>query len=230
MSKTIGIVGGMTPESTTTYYEHITRTFQKRFGDYGFPEIIIFSVSFQKYIDWMYSGRWDVIAESLTNAVIALKNSGADFAVIATNTMHKVFSQIVKESPIPIISIIDTTAEAIRKKGIKTAGLLGTRFTMEDPFYKNGLTRHGIKTLVPQKQDQEIVNDVIFNELGKGDIKHDSKLKYIEIVKRLQKMGADGVILGCTEIPLLICEKECGIPLFDTALLHAEKALNFALE
>ena len=229
MPKTIGIVGGMSPESTTTYYEHITRTYQERFGNYGFPEIIIYSVSFQQYIDWMNTEKWESIAEGLTQAVVSLKNSGADFGVIATNTMHKLFHQIKRKAPLPLLSIIDATAEAIQKEKIKRVGLLGTIFTMRETFYKKGLEEFGIKTLVPNTQEQETVNEIVFNELGKGIIRKESKQKYVEIVHRLQDQGAEGVVLGCTEIPLLIKEEDCGIPLFDTAVLHAEKALAFAL-
>ena len=229
MVKTIGILGGMTPESTTVYYEHITRTYIKRYGDYGFPQIIIYSVSFQQYEDWMMAGQWDKIARGLTQAVQAVARAGADFAVIATNTMHIVFPQIEKNSPIPLLSIIDATAEAIREKSMKTVGLLGTRFTMTEPFYKDGLEKHGIQTIVPDEQDRKTVDDIIFHELGKGELRDDSRQKYVDIVKRLHCQGAEGVILGCTEIPLLINEKDCGIPLFNTTVIHAERAMDHAL-
>jgi aspartate racemase len=229
MAKNIGILGGMTPESTTVYYEHITRTYIKRYGDYGFPQIIIFSVSFQQYEDWMTAGQWDKIAQGLSEAVQSVAKAGADFAVIATNTMHIVFPQIEKNSPIPLLSIIDATAEAIRERGMKTIGLLGTRFTMTEPFYKEGLEQFGIKTIVPDEQDRKTVDDIVFHELGKGEIRDDSRRKYVDIVKRLHRQGAEGVILGCTEIPLLINEKDCGVPLFNTTVIHAEKALAYAL-
>ena len=229
MSKTIGILGGMTPESTVTYYQHITRTYIERYGNYGFPPIIVHSVSFQQYEDWMLAGEWNAIAEGLTKAVISLKNGGADFIVIATNTMHKVFHLIQKKSPLPLISIIDATAEEIQKRKMETVGLLGTIFTMKESFYKDGLKNHGIRTLVPEALDQDIVNQIIFDELGRGILKQESREQYIEIVHRLHEKGAEGVILGCTEIPLLIKEEDCGIPLYDTAVIHAEKALEVAL-
>jgi aspartate racemase len=229
MSKTIGILGGMTPESTTTYYQHITRSYVERFGNYSFPAIIVYSVSFQQYEDWMLAGEWNAIAEGLSKAVISLKNGGADFIVIATNTMHKVFHQIQKKSPIPLISIIDATAEEIHKRKMGTVGLLGTIFTMKESFYKDGLKKHGIRTLVPEAEDQDIVNQIIFDELGRGIFTKESRKQYVEIVRRLHERGAEGIILGCTEIPLLIKEEDCGIPLFDTAVIHAEKALQYAL-
>ncbi len=230
MPKTIGIVGGMTPESTIYYYRHIIQTYYKRFSDYAFPEVIIYSVSFQQYVDWMNIGNWNAIAKGLTGAVVSLKNAGADFAVIATNTMHKVFHEIEQKSPIPLLSIIDSTANAIKKRGIENVGLLGTMFTMRENFYKEGLAKFGIKTLVPNESDQQTVNRIIFDELGRGEIKEKSKELYIEIINRLGPQGAEGVILGCTEIPLLIGEKDSQLPLFNTSAIHAEDALKFSLE
>ena len=229
MAKTIGILGGMTPESTTVYYEHITRTYQKRHGDYGFPEIIIYSVSFQRYENWMISGQWDNIAEGLTQAVLSLSKAGADFCVIATNTMHKVFGHIQSHSPIPLLSIIETTAEAIQNRKMNTVGLLGTRFTMREAFYRDGLAEFGIQTIIPNDEDLKTVDDIIFHELGKGVIRQESREKYVDIVRRLHSQGAEGVVLGCTEIPLLISEADCDVPLFNTTILHAEKALEYAL-
>jgi aspartate racemase len=229
MAKTIGILGGMTPESTTVYYEHITRTYQKKYGDYGFPEIIIYSVSFQSYEDWMISGEWDHIAEGLTKAVLSLSKAGAEFCVIATNTMHKVFQHIQSNAPIPLISIIEATAEAIRDRGMRTVGLLGTRFTMREAFYKQGLAEFGIQTIIPDDKGLKTVDDIIFHELGKGVIREESREKYVRIVQQLHRQGAEGVVLGCTEIPLLIDEADCDVPLFNTTILHAEKALVYAL-
>ena len=229
MAKTIGILGGMTPESTTVYYEHIIRTYQKRRGDYGFPEIIIYSVSFQRYENWMISGQWDNIAEGLTEAVLSLSKAGADFCVIATNTMHKVFGHIQTHSPIPLLSIIEATAEDIQDRKMNTVGLLGTRFTMQEDFYKDGLAESGIQTIIPNDEGLKIVDDIIFHDLGKGVIRPDSREKYVDIVRQLHSQGAEGVILGCTEIPLLISEADCDVPLFNTTILHAEKALEYAL-
>ena len=230
MSKTIGIVGGMTPESTVYYYKHIIETYYKEFQDYAFPEIIIYSVSFQQYVDWMNIGNWSAITEGLVKVVVSLKNGGADFAVIATNTMHKVFHEIEQKSPIPLLSIIDTTAKTIKKKNIRNVGLLGTIFTMREKFYKEGLAKFGIKTLVPDEHDQQVVNRIIFDELGKGEIKKASKKIYMQIINRLERMGAEGVVLGCTEIPLLVDEKDSKLPLFNTSAIHAEEALKFSLE
>ena len=229
MHKTIGIVGGMTPESTTLYYEHITRTYQDRYGNYGFPRIVINSMSFQQFLNWMNGEDWPNITAALTNAVQELVRAGADLAVIATNTMHNVFTQVQNEASIPMISIIDATAEAVQKQKIDTIGLLGTRFTMEKSFYKEGLAKYNIKTLVPNTTDQEVVHRIIFDELGKGLLTDLSKSLYLDVIEKLKTKGSQGIILGCTEIPLLIKADDCSLPLFDTALIHAEAALNAAL-
>lgn len=229
MAKTIGIIGGMTPESTTMYYEYITRTHYQRFGDYGFPRIIIYSVSFQQYEDWMIAGDWAPIAMGLTEAAQSLVDAGADFGLLATNTMHKVLPEILESVPLPMLSIIDVTAEEIKSQGLEMVGLLGTRFTMEETFYVDGLAALGITALVPNADDRNTVNEIIFKELGTGLIREDSRKAYVDVVNRLQDRGAQGVILGCTEIPLLLRQKDCDLPLFNTTLLHAEKALQFAL-
>ncbi len=230
MPKTIGILGGMTPESTVVYYQHIIRTYEERFGDYAFPPIVVYSVSFQQYEDWMLAGDWLSIARGLQDATLRLADSGADFVVIATNTMHKVLPQIREVSPVSILSIIDATADVILQRGMRTVGLLGTRFTMEEPFYAEGLASHGIDTVVPDEADRTTVNDIIFRELGKGIITPESRRKYVDIVDRLHEQGAEGVILGCTEIPLLISKADCTVPLFNTTVIHAEKALEEALK
>lgn len=229
MKKTIGIVGGMTPESTTMYYEHMIRSYQNKYDDYDFPEIIIDSVSFQNYVDWMDQERWDHIAAGLIKAVRNLEKAGADFAVIATNTMHHVFTEIEKNTTIPLISIVDATADAIRQQGLTTVGLLGTRFTMQKKFYQERMDPYKIKLMVPEEKDQDIVHSVIFNELGKGIINEASRKKYLRIIDKLKQDGCQGIILGCTEIPLLIKDEDCDLPLFNTSILHAESALAYAL-
>lgn len=229
MHKKIGILGGMTPESTTLYYEYITRSYIERYGDYGFPEIIVFSVSFQSYEDWMIAGEWNRIAEGLSESAVSLERAGADFIVIATNTMHKVFKNVQNAVSVPLLSIIDATAESIRERGFDTIGLLGTIFTMREAFYKDRLSELGIRTMIPNEEGLETVNRIIFEELGKGVILDESREAYAKIIRQLQSEGAQGIILGCTEIPLLIEEKDCGVPLFNTSTIHAEKALSFAI-
>lgn len=228
--KTIGILGGMTPDSTALYYEHIIRTYQSRFDDYAFPPIVIYSVSFQDYVDWMFAGKWDKIAVGLSEGMQNLEKAGAGVGVIATNTMHKVFDRVASSVSIPLISIIDATAENILEKKIKTVGLLGTIFTMEQDFYKEGLQKFGIEVVVPSGADQQTVNRIILDELGKGVIREESRKRYLDIIRGMQADGAEGIVLGCTEIPLLIQQEHCDIPVFDTTVIHAEKVLNYSLE
>lgn len=229
MSKRIGILGGMTPESTITYYQHIVRTYQRRFGTHAFPAIVIYSVSFQQLEDWMEAGEWDQVARVLADGLRRLAAAGADFAVIATNTMHLLFDRLERESPIPLISIVDATARAVGRAGLRTIGLLGTRFAMEKPFYADGLARHGIRTIVPDREEREDIHRVIMRELSFGDLRESSRRRYVEIIENLARQGAEGAVLGCTEIPLLIKAGDAPVPVFDTAALHAEEALARAI-
>jgi aspartate racemase len=228
MHKRIGILGGMSPESTVAYYEYITRTYTERYGDYGYPEIIIYSVSFQPYVDWPNQDRWDLVAQGLVQAAQKLEAAGADLILIATNTMHLVFDQVQASVQTPMLSLLDAVAEAILARGLETVGLLGTRFTMEKAFYQDALARRGITVLVPDAADREYVNAVIYDELVAGQIRDESRAGFAAIVQRLAERGAEGVILGCTEIPLLIGEADVGLPLFDTTAIHAEAALQYA--
>ncbi len=229
MHKVIGILGGMSPESTAEYYQHITRTYTQRYGDHGYPRIIIYSVSFQSYVDWPNQNRWDLVAQDLSDAARRLEAAGADFIVIATNTMHIVFDEVQASVNIPMLSLLDAVGEAILARGMSTVGLLGTRFTMEKPFYRDSLAEKGITVLVPDAGDRGYVNDVIYDELVAGQIRPESRVGFVAIIKRLAESRAEGIILGCTEIPLLVSETDAGIPLFDTTTIHAEAALNYAL-
>ena len=228
--KKIGILGGMSPESTTLYYEHITRTYTARFGDYGYPEILIYSVNFQKFVDWQHNGQWQEAAQAMAEALERLHVAGADFGLIATNTMHIVFDEVQRAVQMPLVSIIQATADSIVAAGIQSIGLLGTKFTMTEPFFRDGLERSGIKALVPEVGDQQRLNDVIYQELCRGEIRPSSRELFLEIIEGLRGRGAEGIVLGCTEIPLLVEPKDCTLPLFNTALLHAAKALEFALQ
>jgi aspartate racemase len=228
--KKIGILGGMSPESTTLYYEHITRNYTTRFGDYGYPEILIYSVNFQKFVDWQHNGQWNEAAREMAKALERLHVAGADFGLIATNTMHIVFEEVQQAVHMPLLSIVEATAEAILGAGLRSVGLLGTVFTMTERFFRGGLERLGITVLVPEPGDQQRVNDVIYQELCRGEIRPSSRRLFLEIIERLRGQGAEGIVLGCTEIPLLVQPRHCDLPLFNTALLHAGKALDFALQ
>ena len=228
--KKIGILGGMSAESTTLYYEHITRTYTAQYGDYGYPEILIYSVNFQKFVDWQRNGQWHEAAREMAGALERLRLAGADFGLIATNTMHFVFDEVQRAVHMPLLSIVDATVEAILGAGLRSVGLLGTVFTMRERFFRDGLERSGIAALVPEPGDQMQVNEVIYQELCRGEIRPDSRRLFLEIIERLRDRGAQGIILGCTEIPLLLQPQHCNLPLFNTALLHAAKALAVAVQ
>jgi aspartate racemase len=233
MHKRIGILGGMSPESTVAYYEYITRTYTERHGDYGYPEVLIYSVSFQTYVDWPNEGRWDLVAQGLAEAAQRLVAAGADLLLIATNTMHIVFDQVQASVDVPMISLLDAVAQAILDRGIHTVGLLGTRFTMEQPFYRQALSEYGIEVLVPEPEDRAYVNRVIYDELVAGQVRAESRAGFLEVIGRLVARGVQGVILGCTEIPLLVRQTDVdqyNVQLFDTTTIHAETALKYAIK
>jgi aspartate racemase len=219
----------MSPESTVAYYEYITRTYTEAFGDYGYPEILIYSVTFQPYVDWPAEDRWDLVAEGLTHAAQALEVAGADVILIATNTMHLVFDEVEAGVSVPMLNLLDAVGDAIEARGMETVGLLGTAFTMEKTFYQDALADRGVEVLVPGAEDRKRVNDVIYDELVAGRIRDASREAFVEIIDGLARRGAEGVILGCTEIPLLVSEEEAGIPLFDTTVIHADAALRYAV-
>jgi aspartate racemase len=229
MHRKIGILGGLSPESTVVYYEHITRTYTARYGNYGYPEILIYSVDFQRFMDWQHEGQWAEAARAMSSALNRLHRAGADFGLIATNTMHIVFDEVQAAVEMPLISIVDATADAIRAAGAERVGLLGTVFTMREPFFREGLQRRGIEAAVPDPEDQLRVNGIIYEELCRGEIRLDSRRVFLDVMERLREAGAQGIILGCTEIPLLVRPQDCSLPLFNTAVLHAERALDYAV-
>lgn len=229
MHKTIGILGGMSPESTVAYYEYITRTYTERCGDYGYPRILIYSVSFQPYVDWPREGRWDLVADGLSQGAQVLEAAGADFLLIATNTMHIVFDEVAASVSVPTLSLLEAVGEAIEERGMETVGLLGTAFTMEKTFYQQAMREKGVTVLVPGVEERRLVNDVIYDELVAGRIRDGSRDALLDIIHGLAARGAEGIILGCTEIPLLVRQADVGLPLFDTTLIHADAALRYAV-
>jgi aspartate racemase len=230
MYKKIGILGGLTPESTITYYMHIVHRYHELYGNHGYPETIIVGVSFQQYEDWMMKEDWDSIEKALLEGLKTLKRAGADFAVIATNTMHILFEKLQKQIDMPLISIVDATAEAIKEEGFKKIGLIGTQFSMTKPFYREGLKKHGIEVVTPNKEDRDYIVKVIFEELSVGKLTEESRKGYLKIIDKLVDHGAEGIVLGCTEIPLLIRQQDTDVKVFDTATVHAEKALQYAIK
>jgi aspartate racemase len=227
--KRIGILGGMSPESTIEYYQTITRSYTAQFGDYAYPEVLIFSVSFQQYVDWPNQDRWDLVAQGLVEAGRSLQAAGADVLLIATNTMHLVIDQVRDSVDVPVLSMLDVVADACLARGMSCVGLLGTRFTMEKRFYQDALARKGLAVLVPDSDERERVNRVIYDELVAGEIRAESRAEFVSIIQHLAARGAEGVILGCTEIPLLVHDTDVDLPLLDTTVLHAQAALDYAL-
>lgn len=229
--KTIGLLGGMTAESSAEYYRIINQVTREKLGGIHSAQSVMFSVDFAEMDPLMEEGRWEDIRGILIKAAQSIEKAGADFLVICTNTMHKLAPDIQKNIAIPILNIIDATAEQIKTKGFQTIGLLGTRFTMVEDFYRSHLEHeHGLKVLIPSQPDVRTVHRIIVEELAIGTIRESSKQIYWDIMNRLVDQGAQGVILGCTEIPLLVKQEEGNIPLFDTTTIHARAAVDFALD
>ena len=228
--KTIGLLGGMSWESTVGYYQAINKGVQQSLGGLHSAQIVLRSVDFDEIEKRQYIGDWDGTAEILSQAAMSIERAGADFLLICTNTMHKVAPQIERAINIPLIHIADATAETLVKQGIKTVGLLGTSFTMEQDFYKGRLAdNYGLKVLVPEKEDRAIVHNVIYQELCLGNSLPASKAEYLRIIEWLASQGAEAVILGCTEIGMLINQADTKVPLLDTTYIHAQKAVEAAL-
>ena len=228
--KTIGLIGGMSWESTVTYYKIINETVKEKLGGLHSAKCILYSVDFQEIEECQSNGNWEKSGEILGEAANNLEKAGADFIVICTNTMHKVVNQIKEKISIPILHIAEMTAEKILEKELKNIALLGTKYTMEQDFYKSKLIEKGINVIIPDKNDIEIINKVIYDELCLGIINSNSKKKFLEIVDKLRNKGAEGIILGCTEIGLLIKNEDTDVPLFDTAIIHAEQAAIYSIK
>lgn len=228
--KTIGLIGGMSWESTVPYYQIINEEVKQKLGGLHSAKIILYSVEFDEIEKCQSSGNWEKSGEILGHAAQGLEAAGADFILICTNTMHKVAPQIASMIHVPIIHIADATADALQEKHIGKVGLLGTKYTMTQDFYKQKLIDRGIEVIIPDAEDVETVNDVIFQELCVGKVLDESRARFQEIIKRLQEKGAEGVILGCTEIGMLIHQPDSALPVFDTTLIHAKKAAEIALD
>lgn len=228
--KTIGLLGGMTAESSAEYYKLINYFTREKLGGNHSAKSIMVSVDFGEMEPLMESGQWGKLEGEMVKAADDIKKGGADFLVICTNTIHKFADHIENTLNIPVLSIIDATAKKIKESGFGSIGLLGTRFTMEEDFYKMKLlNKHGINSLIPTENDMDFIHRVIVDELSVGNLKESSREGYINVIKKLSAEGAEGVILGCTEIPLLVKSDDCDIPLFDTTTIHAKAAVEYAL-
>ena len=229
--KTLGLIGGMSWESTIPYYRIINETVRERLGGLHSARIILYSVDFHDIERLQQAGAWDEAGRILADAARSLEAAGAEGLALCTNTMHKVAAAIEAAVTIPLLHIADPTAAAVKQAGIRTVGLLGTRFTMEQEFYRGRLmVPHGLTVIIPDPADREIVNRVIYEELCQGEARAESRAQYREIMQRLVEAGAEGIILGCTEIALLVRPEDAPVPLFDTTGLHARSVARWALD
>lgn len=229
--KTIGLIGGMSWESSVEYYHIINETVKAKLGGLHSAKSMMYSVDFAEVEILQHQGRWMEAAKMLVEAAKNLENGGADFIVLCTNTMHKVAEDIQASVKIPLLHIADATAQRVKDSGIQKIGLLGTRFTMEEEFYKGRLSQnYGLDVSVPNAQAREMIHRVIYDELVLGKIEQRSKEQYIGIIEQMVSQGVEGVILGCTEIGLLVHQENSRVPLFDTTRIHAEAAVEYALK
>ena len=228
--KMIGLLGGMSWESTATYYREINEGIKAKLGGLHSAKICLISLDFAEIERLQHIEDWDGTAAILSEAASAIEKGGADFLLICTNTMHKVAPQIEENISIPILHIADATAERLRENGINKVGLLGTRFTMEQDFYKTRLVeKYGIDVFIPEESEREDIHAIIYNELCLGTIKENSRKRYLKVIENLAASGAEAVILGCTEIALLVQQNHTTTPLYDTTEIHAEQAVRQAL-
>lgn len=228
--KTIGLIGGMSWESTVTYYQIVNEFVKEKLGGFHSAKVLLYSVDFAEFEKNMGNSDWDKITQDLTDAAQNLEKAGADFILVCTNTMHKVVPEIQKKVSVPIIHIADATAEKLKEHQITKVALLGTKYTMTQNFIRDKLTEAGIEVVTPNENEIELVNDIIFNELCLGVVSEQSREKYSHIIDEMAEQGAQGVILGCTEIGLLIEQKDSSLRVFDTTVIHASKAAMMSIE
>lgn len=228
--KTIGLIGGMSWESTAYYYKLINEDIRSSLGGLHSAKIIIYSVEFAEVERYQSAGQWERCGDILSSAAKSLEAAGADLILLGTNTLHKVAAQIESAVNIPLVHIADATAREIRNCGVRKVGLLGTKYTLTEDFYKQRLIDHGIDVLIPDDEDIEAVNDIIFRELCVGEIRAESRKRLRGVIDRLAGRGAGGVILGCTELGLIIQPEDSPVPIFDTTVIHARRAVELALE
>jgi aspartate racemase len=227
--KRIGLIGGMSWESSAEYYRLVNELTRERLGGLHSAECVLYSVDFAEIERLQVQGRWDDAAARLVEAARALEAAGADFVVLCTNTMHKVADTVAAAVAVPLLHLADTTAAAVRAAGVGRVGLLGSAFTMEQDFYRERLAGHGLDVLVPEAEDRALVHRVIYDELCLGVVSPSSRAGYLEVIDRLVGRGAEGVVLGCTEIELLIGQEHVAVPVVPTTRLHAEAAVDLAL-
>ncbi len=229
--KKIGIIGGLSAQSTIEYYRILVYEYNKIMGGVSSPELVIDSLDLEKISLMMKNNEWENVLEELIKSTNNLLAAGAEIIIIGTNSPHKVYDELQSQfDNIEIISIMEATAKAIKEKNLSKVGLLGTQFTMKSNFYQKVLNKYNIETLLPNDEDQKVIVEILWKELTHHILKSESKEAYLQVINKLKKQGAQGIILGCTEIPLLIKQEDCDIPVFDTTYIHALVVLNKALE
>jgi aspartate racemase len=228
--KTIGLIGGMSWESSQEYYRIINEEIKLKLGGFHSAKCILYSVDFAEVEKLQHEERWEELTDLMIAAARSLENAGAECIVICTNTMHKMANEVQNSIRIPLLHLVDATAEQIKQDGLKKVGLLGTKFTMELDFYKGRLSDHfGGEVIIPDEEERKIIHHVIYNELCLGNIDQTSKTRFINIINNLIERGAEGIVLGCTEIPLLVKQEDIRVPVYDTTEIHAQAAVAFAL-
>jgi len=227
--KTIGLIGGMSWESTVTYYQLLNEAAKQRLGGLHSAKVLLYSVDFFEVEALMSRGEWGKAADLLGGVAERLERAGADFVLICTNTLHKVAPEVQSRISVPLVHIAEAAAEELLAKGISRVGLLGTKYTMTQAFYRNKLESCGLTVITPEPEDIELVNRVIFEELCLGVVKADSKTEYLRVISQMRQNGAEAILLGCTELGLIVSQEEVSLPLFDTTVIHANKAADLAL-
>lgn len=228
--KTLGLIGGMSWESTIEYYRLINEMVKERLGGWNSAKLLLYSVNFQEILPLQNEGKWNEITQIMIDIAKALETAGSSSLIICSNTIHKISDELEKQLKIPLIHIVDETGKVIKSKKMRKIGLLGTIFTMEGGFYEKRLiSKFGLHVIIPNKVDRDYINNAIYNELAQGILKPSTKAKFINIIGDLEKKGAEGIILACTEIPLLISQKDVDIQLFNTLTIHLDAAVKFIL-
>lgn len=227
--KTVGLIGGMSWESTVTYYQLLNEGIKDALGGLHSAKVLLYSVDFYEIESLMSRGAWDKAAELLGDVAARLEQAGADMILICTNTLHKVAPQVQAKIRVPLVHIAEAAAETLKEQGISRVGLLGTQYTMTQEFYRDKLVERGIEVLIPEGDDIELVNRVIFDELCLGIVKEESRAEYLRVIAALQQRGVQGILLGCTELGLIVAKEDVSLPLYDTTEIHAKKALALAL-
>jgi aspartate racemase len=227
--KTIGMIGGMSWESSIEYYRLVNEEVKRQLGGLHSAQCLMYSVDFEEIERYQHQGDWGKATDVMIDAAQRLERGGADFVVICTNTMHKMADEVKAAINIPLLHIVDAAAQAVKSKGIRKVGLLGTRFTMEGDFYGGRLKAHGLDVVIPDLPDREIVHQIIYQELVLGKIQTSSRDEFRRIIQTLQQNGTEGIVLGCTEIGLLVKQEDNILPVFDTTVVHALAAVDVAL-